>query len=342
MTAKDLTKEFGVSQTTMSLILNGKPGVSDQLRSDILKEINSRGYSYLIKNKEPAAAASAQNKNICFVVYYDSGKLLGGTNNSFFPYIIDGIEKCTRSHGYALTYIKISRDHIEEGIQRILQSNCAGFVIFATELKGDQIEPFRTLDIPFVLLDTFYDNLEINSVTVNNRQGIYLAVEHLIKNAHKEIGYLSGGLELTSFIERRYYMLKILRSFGFKGMERYFYTVGYPDTEAYKGTLSLIKDGKDLPTAFVAANDLVAAGAIKAFKECGYRIPEDISIIGFDDRPVCTMTEPNLTTIQIPRHSFGAEAVELLFHQISGATKCTVKIELNNKLIVRDSVASIK
>lgn len=338
--AKDLAKEFGISPAAMSLIINDKPGVSDKTREDVILRMNAMGYGHLLKNN--SYGETAPKKNITFVIYHDGGELLGANNNSFFPFIIDGIERCARRHGYNLTYLNISREKVNEQIDLITQSNCVGYIVFATEMNGNQIDPFINLGIPFVLLDAYYNNRDVNSVTVNNEQGTYLAVEHLVNSGHKKIGYLTSGLELTSFVDRRYWAFKAMKAFGLTGMEQYKYEIGYPDTEAYVGMKALLESCAELPTAFLTDNDLIAVGAMRALKEAGYRIPEDISFVGFDDRPVCTMVEPPLTTVQIPRNSFGAEAVELLLRQIEGGTECIVKTELNNKLIVRDSVAKLK
>lgn len=338
MTAKELAKEFGISPATMSLIINNKPGVGEKLRAEVLKQINERGYSYLLKGD---ALVPAPKKNICFAVYQDGGDLLGNRHNSFLPYIMDGIEYHAQKYGYNLTYLTISKENLIADLQRIKQTECAGFIVFATELRASQVQAFWDVGIHFVLLDAYFNNQKISAVTVNNEQGIYLAAEHLVQNGHREIGYLTSGLDLVSFRDRRHFADKALQDFGIANMKDYTYQIGYPDTEAYEGMKTLLAQGIKLPTAFMADNDLVAAGAMKALKEAGYRIPEDISIVGFDDRSICTMTEPPMTTVQIPRRYFGGEAVELLQRILEDKIDCALRMALNNSLVERGSVAKL-
>ena len=96
-----------------------------------------------------------------------------------------------------------------------------------------------------------------------------------------------------------------------------------------------------LPTAFLADNDLVSIGAMQAVKKAGYHIPDDFSFIGYDDRPVCTLIDPKLSTVQLPRERFGAEAVKLLIEQIEDKKESCITIQINGKLICRDSVKRI-
>lgn len=336
--AADLAREIGVSKATISLVLNGKPGISDKTRERVLRQIKELGYGYLLQSQQEIAEES---NTIGFVIYKNNGALLG--MNSFFPLILDGIELTARQHGYNLVVITIDRMEIDSQIKYIRDSNCAGYVIFATEMQEDEVGCFEELGIPFVLFDNYFIDKSINSVKVNNEQGTYAAVSHLYTRGHRKIGYLSSGLNINSFIERRKCAFAAMKHLGLEDQEQYCYEIGYPHENADIGMEAVLTriHNSDLPTAFLSDNDLVAVGAMQAMKRLGFRIPDDFSVIGYDDRPICTLVEPKLTTIQLPRERFGAEAVEQLIHTMQKAEKSYTKVEVNGLLIERDTVKQV-
>ena len=336
MKAKDLAREIGVSEATVSLVINGKPGISQKTREMVESKIIEMGYGSMLRQESPSP--SSQGKVISFILYKENGELLG--SNTFFPLILDGIESTTRKNGYTLNIINIEHERLDQDILFIKESQCAGYVIFATEMHEDVLDRFIGMGLPFVVFDNEFLGWNLNSVKVNNEQGTYLAVRHLRDMGHRKIGYLSSGLYINSFIERQKYALNAIEHLNLEGGRETVYTIGYPNTHAEEGMDALLEvvNVNDLPTAFLADNDLVAMGAIKSLVKHGYRIPEDFSFVGYDDRPLCTYMEPNLTTIRLPRESFGAEAVALLIRQIEENTQAKVTIEINGTLVVRDSV----
>ncbi|MDO4274569.1 MAG: LacI family DNA-binding transcriptional regulator [Eubacteriales bacterium] len=351
--AKEVAEILGISQATLSLVVNQKPGISDATRQKVLSDLKEKGFEYLLekKGKKRTVDQNAQNGNnsqmmteqhqdntIAFVIYQIKGELLGF--NSFFPMIMNGIEKTARQEGYNISFINIQKEQIDEGIDYIKASRCCGYVIFATEMQEEDILPFKEIGLPFVLLDNNFND-DINIVKVNNEQGTYIAVKYLREMGHEKIGYLKSGVPIRSFQERCSMALKAMKELGCISPEKYVFEVGYPIDGAYVKMKDLLRKNKELPTAFMVDNDLVAAGAMKACKEAGLRVPEDISFIGFDDRPICSITEPEMTTVQLPREYFGAEAVNLLIRVIRGETELSVKTEINLKLIKRDSVLKI-
>ena len=315
------------------------------------KKVNELGYSYMMQPLPSApsgqrdselilsASNSSSGNNISFVLYKDNGKLLG--INSFFPLILEGIEATARKHGYSLNIVNIDRSTLAEDIHYIKDNGNIGFVIFATELQKEQLQEFLCLHLPFVIFDNYFLDQDVYNVKVNNEQGTFLAVKHLHDYGHKKIGYLRSGVNINSFLERQKCALSALNSFGYREPEKFFYTIGYANENAEAGMDNLLDTipTEELPTAFLADNDLVAIGAMQSIKKHGFRIPKDFSIIGYDDRPICNLTDPKLTTIQLPRHKFGAAAVDLLIEQIETSDFSPVSIEINGKLIARNTVS---
>lgn len=337
--AKDIAKSIGVSPATLSLVLNNKPGISDKTRGRVISQLKLQGFEDLLNDEVKEKPYMVNSKTIGFINYWVGGELLG--ENSFFPLIMDSLEGSAGKHGYSLSYINISKGNVSEGIERIKAADCCGIVIFATEMQEDDIEPFRNLGIPCVLLDNFFNDIDMNAVKVNNEQGTYLGVKHLVEKGHRKIGYLKSGLAVRSFAERCDMAVKAMKDFGIQEPERYIYETGYPSEKAYGAMKSLLDQKIELPTAFLADNDLVVLGAMKALKEHGYTLPDDISFVGFDDRPICSLSEPEITTIHIQRRYFGAEAVEILVRMLEGEADLCLKIEVNSELVERQSVKTL-
>lgn len=341
ITNKELAVLVGVSEATISLVLNGKRGISEKTRKNVIEKIRDLGYEDVLNSKsieveeKPVKDHLSLSKSIAFVLYKVGGELLG--MNSFFPLIFDGIERTSRKYGCNLIVFTIDREETQDGISRIKEAGCSGVVIFATEMQEHDLEAFHSIGVPIVLFDNHFPGSDINSVKVNNEQGIYIAIRHLYELGHKKIGYLSSGLPINSFRERREWAKTILERFSLEFESKYYFEIGYPTEKAEKNIRELLSGKIELPTAFISDNDLVAIGAMQAFKKEGYRIPEDISIVGYDDRPICELVEPALTTIRLPREFFGAEAVERLARLMNDSDKCIEKQEINGKLIVRGS-----
>lgn len=339
--AKDVAKKIGVSEATLSLVINEKPGISDKTRHLVKKKLKNYGYSYMLRKNDSDGSREEQEaggRTLGFVLFRDHGELMGV--DSFFPYIVSGLEQAAGRYGYALTVINIEKSRIQTELQYIRSSGCDGFVVFATEMKEDSLAAFRSVGIPFILFDNEFADPGVNCVAVNNRQGTAQAVRFLVSCGHTRIGYLSSGLDIGSFQERRKFAWMAAMDEGAEDMRKYTYSIGYPHENAEDGMgrlLASVTQG-ELPTAFLADNDLVAAGAMRAMKSAGYRVPDDFSVIGFDDRPICTLLTPRLTTVMIPRELFGGIAVERLVHVLRGEAAGEVTIRVDGKLVLRESV----
>ena len=341
--AKEIAKMVGVSEATLSLVINAKPGISDKTRTAVIQKLRELGYSHMLKQDAVSghSLSAADDKIIAFVLFKNRGELLG--MNSFFPLILDGLEIMARRYGYALHVISVEAEDIRSQIHYIHETRCQGFVLFATELHKDQLQYFEDTGLPFVMLDNYFIDKSICTVKVNNQQGIYLALRHLKENGHRKIGYLSSGLDINSFHERRMMAVNLALQMGLEDMQEYSFTIGYPNENAEIGMARVLEEHEqyELPTAFLADNDLVSAGAIRAAKDAGYKVPDDFSFVGYDDRPICTVISPKLTTVQLPREQFGGAAIGQLINMIEFKSGSCFVTEVGGNLIVRDSVKKI-
>ena len=342
--AKEIAEMIGVSQATLSLVINNRPGISEKTRSRVIAELKQRGFDYLLSPETVSAPVESPapviERRLGFVTYRIGGELLGF--NSFFPLIVQGIENAASREQYSVTYLNIDRERADDGIRQLRSSGCAGYVIFATELKEIDLTPFEKLGVPFVILDNYFVSHAINTVKVNNERGTYAAVEHLVGMGHRKIGYLRSGVDINSFEERFHRAMDAMYRLGCENPEKYVYEIGYPSDHAAEGMKKLLDEKVELPTAFIGDNDLVVAGAMRAVQMAGYSVPNDMSFVGFDDRPVCEWMVPALTSVRLPRERFGGEAVNLLLRMLEGESDIALKIEINPDLVVRQSVLKVE
>lgn len=334
--AKDIARELGISPATLSLVVNNRPGISDTTRERVLKQLRDRNYDYLISSEQRAQSEGYASGTIGFVTFRRGGELLG--YNSFFPLIIEGMENRARKNGFNLAYINIDSENAKEEVRYISDAKCCGIVIFATEMYSEDLEFFDQIHLPIVILDNDFFLKDSYSVSIDNRQSTFLAMKYLKTLGHRRVGYLRSALKINSFDERFQETVAAARQLEMEDVSAYTWEIGYPIEKAQEGMERMLQTEAALPTAFMADNDLVAAGAMRAAIESGLKVPEELSFVGFDDRPVCTICDPALTTIQISRENFGAEAVGLLIRILKKEVSAvSLHIKLAGQLIERGS-----
>jgi len=330
---KDIADRLGVSQATVSLVLNNKPGVSEETRKKVLKFIEEMGYDTNILSKP----ALKHNGNIRFIVYKKHGKVVSDT--PFFSALMEGIDSEARDSGYSLVVSYVNEKDNKPEILRILQENPPeGIIILATEMVSEDVADFKRLGIPIVVLDNYFISEKLDTVIINNIEGAYEATKYIIKKGHTDIGYLSSKVHINNFLERREGFLKAIKESGLDFDPKFEYKIGSTLEEAYQDMLVLLDNNPPIPSAFFADNDIIALGAVKALKQKGLKIPEDVSIVGFDDMPFCEMIEPSLTTVRVYKQKMGMIAVRRLRSKIEDEAEENVKIEIMTELIERNSV----
>ena len=330
---KDVADRLKISSATVSLVLNNKPGVSGETRQRVMKLIQEMGYDTNILSKP----ALKNNRSIRFVIYKKHGRVVSDT--PFFSSLMEGIEQEVRKEGYNLviTYITEAENKLE--VLRIIEENpLDGMIILATEMAAVDLQAFTRLGIKLVILDRYFKGENLDTVMINNAEGAYLATRHLIEAGHSEIGYLSSTARIKNFEERGEGYLQALKDFEMKENKKYIFNVGSTLDEAYTDMMNILESSRERPSAFFADNDIIAFGAIKAIKEFGLKVPEDISIIGFDDMPFCEMLEPPLTTVKVYKQRMGMLAVKRLLEKLEGNAPEFIKLEIGTELVIRKSV----
>lgn len=328
-TVKDIAAAANVSPATVSNALNNRKGVSDEIKRLVFKVAKDMGYT----NK-----SSMERNTIRFVIYKRHGYVVSDT--PFFSSLIEGIEKQCRSQGYELlvSHVNTYDEDYKEMINSINSDYSSGIILLATEMVTEDLEMFQNVRVPVVLLDNYFKNSIYDSVLINNTDASYKATKYLIENGHTDIGYLHSSVHINNFHFRRQGYEDAMVEHGLKADERYQMCLE-PTMEGSYRDMKIVLEGSNavLPTAFYADNDIIAFGAMKALMEKGIRIPDDISIVGFDDMPFCEMTNPRLTTIKVFKQEMGSIAVRRLMQKMSGNDNIIQKIEVGTELVIRDS-----
>lgn len=333
ITAKELAEKLNLSATAVSMALNNKPGVSTKTRNLIIREAEKYGYDFsrlsLKKNKSGA---------IYCIVYRTHNAILNYT--PIFSELADGIEQECRTGGYRMKTLQIyeKTDDVQKYIDDLKVSDCAGVILLGTEITAAVCRQFLRLSVPVVLLDSYFDAADCSSVLINNAQGAYLATNYLIDRCGKQPGHLCSSYKIENFVQRRSGFARAVREHGMSVGKSVTHELSPSIEGAFTDMLEIIDRGDDLARCYFADNDLIALGVIKALKLRGYKIPEDISVIGFDNISEGRIIEPALTTIDIPRRFMGQTAAAQLIRHIENPVPHSVKIEVSTSLVRRFSV----
>lgn len=332
ITAKELARKLGLSATAVSMALNNKPGVSTETRKEIIKAAEKYGYDFtklsLKKNKAG---------DIYCIIYKSHNAILKYT--PIFSELTDGIGQACEKEGYHLKLMQMNEyiDNVQKWLEDIRVANCAGIILLGTEIGINAAKGFASLPIPVVLLDTYFDAINCSSVLINNKQGAYLATNYLISRYNKQPGHMCSSYRIENFEARKNGFNKAVREHGMSTSKSITHELPPSIEGAFADMLEYINSGTPLAECYFADNDLIAIGAIKALKLRGYKIPEDIAIVGFDNIHESHIIDPSLTTIDIPREFMGQTAARQLIYQISNPAAHPVTIEISTKIVKRFS-----
>ncbi len=333
ITAKQLAAKLGLSESAISLALNDKPGVSRETRMRVIEAAKAYGYDFSKK----ASAATGRKGTICFAIYKKSGAVVSDT--PFFSTLTDGISMgCRRQHYDCVVRYLYEDDDIADQVYTLGASQFSGIILLATEIDEGTLKGFNRLSIPMVVLDAYYEKLNFNFILINNVQGAYMATEHLIKKRRTQPGYLRSDYWISNFEQRADGFYKAIRAAGMSTAKSQVLRLTPSQEGAYADMKRLLNAGERPVDCYFADNDLIAIGAILALKEAGYRVPEDVAVVGFDDMPACEYMDPQLTTIMVPKLFMGETAAMRVIQLIEGANTQPLKIEVSTKLVRRRSV----
>ena len=329
---KRISEITGYSPATVSNALNMKKGVNKETSDRIFQVAEQLGYS----------TGSKSLKSIKFVQFRRDGEIIDGS--PFHPAVIEGVEAAAKANGLTTIYIRLNYDDpdYEEQVKNIISDPNGGVILLATEMLEHDFDAFLGCQCPLILLDGWCERLHFNGVLIDNLDAAMCAVRYLIEKGHRKIGYVRGSSRIKAFEARSVGYVHTLMQHGLEVNPDWTVTVGTKTESAYQGMLEWLERKKPMPTAFFVDNDLIAFGVMRALKEKGFRIPEDVSVIGFDDLQFSAVSSPALTTIRVHKHSMGWEAVRRLLTMMDHPNAGKFKIQSCTDFVERDSVLEIK
>ncbi|AZN42770.1 LacI family DNA-binding transcriptional regulator [Paenibacillus albus] len=328
-TIYDVAREAGVSIAAVSQVINGKGKISEERRAAIFSVMEKLSY-------KPSVIAAALTGKKTFTL----GLLVPDISNPFFAEIARAVEDQGNIHGYSIVICSTdNRDERGENYLSLLEQKRVDGIIIGTGMGGkEMLEKLLAKSVPIAAIAREMPGLDVDTVVIDDYEGGRLAARHLIELGHKRMAVLSESAKIPSSQER-------IRGFRDELAEA---GLELPEASVKASERDLVKDGKrnafalletgERPTALFCCNDLLAIGALQAAKDLSLRVPDEVSIIGFDNTILATVTDPALTTIAQPTDKLGQLAVDLILGKHEPAQPGTLKrVVLQPELIVRQS-----
>ncbi len=333
-TIRDVAKKAGVSPATVSLVLNNRSGISEETRTQVQKAADSLGYR--LQNSVQTIKSTG---SICFLKIACHGHIINRDHNAFISDYIDGIENEAKESGFALEVRNYSSFNLSLILKDLSQSPVDGIIILATELEEKDILSFDKFIIPVVFMDACHPVYPFDFIDMDNEGAVYSIVKTLKEFGHTEIGLVRASLETRNFRLREKYFYDAIDYFGIRTEKKWGYCVDSTYERAFMDMETQLGENKTLPSAFFCVCDIIAFGCMKALKKKGIRIPQDISVIGFDDLPSSQISDPPLTSIKVSKTRIGRRAFQLLHRRLKSTDELPYeKIFIGSKLIIRDSL----
>ncbi|KKC38774.1 hypothetical protein WH87_07665 [Devosia epidermidihirudinis] len=330
-TITDVSKRAGVSRSTVSRVVAGNGYVSEAKRKAIVTAIAELGY----RPNTLAQALRSNRSNMIGAVVVDVG-------TPYFANLIYGVQRATRAAGKALMVSSGYADQDEEAraVMELVDRSCDGIVLYLERaMRDDVVEILRNARIPIVSIGHNHCPLARGQVILNNFDGARTAMKHLLEQGHRKIVHLSGQLDFGDTKARIAGIEAALADYGMSLDDIRVVNGIFHQDFGYDATTALINEGQDF-TAIFGGDDDMAAGILLALRHAGLRVPEDVSVMGFDDAFHAKHMWPPLTTMHQPVDALGEEAATLLLKLLAEPGSGPLQTTINTELVVRSSVAA--
>ena len=333
VTLAHVAEAANVSKMTVSRVLNGQPGVSEETRQRIIDTIKQMGY---VANAA-ARTLRGQSRVIGLVV----PRLI----SSYMGAVISGVSQASEALDYGLMlYTQVRSSNTERSayyaslLSNGLTDGAVLIVPYAYELL---VNALNDRGIQFVIVDHHSQTEDEPAVIASNRRGVMDAMRHLLALGHSRIGFITGRMSIGCSQDRLQGYRDALTEVGLPYEDELVLEGDFERPTGFEQSRRLL--ALDVPpTAIFASNDDMAFGVIDAIKDAGLRVGSDISVVGFDDSPAASEVYPKLTTVRQPLAEMGKTAVELLVGMIEGKTTVSTRRELPTELVVRDSTGRVR
>ena len=341
MKLKELAGRAGVSAATVSIVRQGKPGVSAALRRKIQLLLEENGYDYLpyspggAPSGGIASPAGAGSGKICLLKHYSSA-MLTDNNEGFVESIIDAVEFSARNAGYSLVLVTVSAGQYADLLDTAFYEEYGGLIVIATEMTREELAKLAGIPTPMVVLDTDYSCIPHTSVSMNNRKLAWQAVSRLAPAG--EVGYLQSSQETGNFFARAMGYSEAVESLRLPREDRLVYRITPDLYQAEKDMDAYLLKNSGVPKAFFADNDVIAIGCIRSLLRHGVRIPRDTRMIGVDNTLLSQVIAPALSSMQISKKHMGELSIRLLLERMASPSLPDVHVRIDAQLVCRDTL----
>ncbi len=330
VSVKKISEVTGFSPATVSNALNYKRGVNAETAAKIMKAAQDLGYF-----------EENRIRKVKFVMFKRNGLIVEDT--PFFPLMISGVEQECRAFGMEMIMYNLDRReaNYHEQVQWLQNDRDSAVILLGTELMDEDVDLIRGMSCPLVVIDYWKEGMSFDAMLINNADSARMATDYLISKGHTEIGYLQGKQRIKPFRSRASGFQTSMHKAKLPIKSEYIFSISATMDGAYNDMKEILKTNPKLPTAFFAENDMIALGAMKALQEFGIRVPEEVSLIGFDDLTFSSISSPTLTTLRVPKQEMGRIAVRRLRDKIQNKDNVNIKMQMCTQFIERESVQDL-
>lgn len=331
ITIVDVADEAGVSYATVSRVINNKDHVSPEKRERVLRAMAQLGY---VANMQARSLAGGESRVVGLLVDYLS--------SSYMDEIIRGIDEALDAENYDLMLYTTHRRKTKESayVTKLTRRLADGLLLILPRNAAAYLDTLRQRQFPHVLVDYLSDQQNVPSVSTTNFRGAYDAMSFLLSLGHRRIGFITGTMEFGCARDRLDGYRAALKDHGIPVDPQLVCEGDFMQPQGYQNAQRLLSLPEP-PSAIFSSNDMMAFGVMEAARERGLRLPEDLSIVGFDDIPQASYVHPALTTVRQPLEEMGRSAAHLLLKYIAHPNAEIERIELPTRLIIRESCQAL-
>ncbi|SDB84258.1 transcriptional regulator, LacI family [Pelagirhabdus alkalitolerans] len=332
VTIYDIAKKTGYSISTVSKVLNNYSDVGEKTKRKISEAVDELGYY-----PSSSARTLSTKRSWTIGVVFDEDS---GIEHPFFNATIESFKKSAEKEGYDLLFASNNiGSEPKSYVDHFLYRGVDGVVVVCSEMDSPELKKLIESDLPSVVVDL--DMRGANVVYSDNIHGSELAIDHLHSLGHTKIAHLHGSTTQFAGQQRLEGFYSVMKKHGLTVHDEYVVDGGLFTYEGGKAAMEQILKLTDLPTAIYAAGDMMAIGAITAIQEAGLSVPDDFSVVGFDDIKIGRFMTPGLTTIRQETTLIGKTAANLLFEQINSMERQLMSVKVPVRLVERASCQSI-
>lgn len=332
-TIKDIAKLAGVSITTVSKVINNYPDIGQETRKKVIKIMEKANYR---PNAIARSLSTNKSNSIGVFIHFHPSR---GLHHIFFHEVLFALETKLGKKGYDFVYFSdLKWKKTCNYLAKCLNRHIDGAVLMGVSVD-DNLDELLQSEIPVVLLDLDISGNNASYITSDNVSGAKQVVNHLYKLGHQNIGMIAGEVTFPTKCRSKGFLEEI-NNLHMTTKTDWIVNTSYSEEGGYKAMTEMLKR-KDLPTAFFCHSDMIAIGAMKAIKDTGYSVPDDFSIIGFDDVEISSYINPNLTTIKQDTYLMGDTAADILQTMMNNPDKTSNPFVLPVELVVRESCKKI-